>query len=81
MAKDAENDEQPIADASASADRPGLSPDARRRIGLHLQNLYAPAFRVPLDERLAELLNLIDAAAPKKRPGDNDDSPLAGRWT
>jgi hypothetical protein len=81
MAEDAENDERSAAEASTPASPPGLSDDARRRIGHHLQNLYAPALRAPLDERLVELLSQISGEAPKKRPADNDDSPLAGDWT
>lgn len=63
MAEDAENDRRSADEAPASADLPNLAWDARRRIGHHLQNLYAPALRVPLDERLVELLNQIGGEA------------------
>lgn len=81
MANDAENNENPSTAVHAQRDGPSLPLAARQRIGHHLQNLYAPALREVLDERLVELLNRIDsAAAPKKPPADNDDSPLDGSW-
>ncbi|AWN37699.1 hypothetical protein DK427_19835 [Methylobacterium radiodurans] len=81
MADDPANDERHLAESPTRAEGPGLSVDAQRRIGHHLQHLYAPTLRAPLDERLAELLNSIDAAAPKKPFADNDDSLLAGPWS
>ena len=79
MAGDA-NDPKPAGSRPlAEPSKPALSPEAQRRIGYHLQNLYEPVTSGSLNENLLGLLEQLGAEQPES-PDEDGDNVLAGPW-